>query len=253
MTSVARNPPPAVRFAQTNLALYRELTALGMSDDDLARVHNAYHLAVRLFANRFRADGRPFVTHLIGTASVIAALGQHANSAAATDSVLAGLLHAAYAQGEFGDRHPRDHESHRAELRHALGESAEALVYAYDRLPWPPDDTQAIAERARDGALDAMEHRVLALRAANEYDDVRDLAPLYYGGSKTAVVEAGCAAAIEIATAMGLTGLADALGDAVAQNRAATVPDALRSKRDRSYVVETVRLRERLKRVLFKR
>lgn len=253
MTHTAQNTLPAVGFAQTNLALYRELTALGTSDADLARVHKAYHLAVRLFANRFRADGRPFVTHLIGTASVIVALGEHADSAAATDSVLAGLLHAAYAQGEFGDRLERDHPSHRAQLRKVLGESAEALVHEYNQMPWPPKEPKAIADRAVAGALDATGQLVHALRAANEYDDVRDLAPLYYGGSKTAVVDAGCAAAIEIATAMGLTRLAEALSEAVAENRAATVPDAVRSDRDRSFVVENVRLRERLMRLVFKR
>lgn len=240
-----------MHYPQTNLALYQDLTQRGFGDDDLARVHRGYHLAVRLFANRFRADGRPFVTHLVGTAAVIAAHGP--DDGARIDSVLAGLLHAAYAQGEFGDRLPRAHESHRARLAAAIGAEAEALTFAYDEYPWPPDDPTPIVERIGSGGADDTERRVLALRAANEYDDVRDLAPLYYGGSKTAVVDAGCAAAVAIAGALGLDDLARVLNEAVERNRDATVPDALRSSRSRSYVVDPVRLRERLRRAVFKR
>src|SRR5690349_4857301 len=82
--------------AQTNVMLYRQLHQIGYGSESLARVRAAYEFAAELFAGRFRACGRPFLAHLVGTTSILAEIG------AAEIIVVAGLLHAAYEQGDFG-------------------------------------------------------------------------------------------------------------------------------------------------------
>jgi (p)ppGpp synthase/HD superfamily hydrolase len=56
-------------YAQTNLQLYRQLR--DRTDADVALVAAAYELALSLFPRSFRATGKPFLCHLVGTASIL--------------------------------------------------------------------------------------------------------------------------------------------------------------------------------------
>ena len=110
-----------------NLALYQQLHQLGYANESLARIRAAYEVAANLFAGRFRPCGRTFIAHLVGTGSILAELG------AAEPVVAAGLLHAAYEQGDFGFirwRHRRGH------VRNIVGAAVEDLVWRYDGLKW---------------------------------------------------------------------------------------------------------------------
>ena len=83
-------------IAQTNIALYRQMHELGYSDDGLALIRRSYSLAAKLFTSQYRATEKPFVCHLVGTASIMAQLK------ASPVLVSVGLLHAAYQSGNFG-------------------------------------------------------------------------------------------------------------------------------------------------------
>lgn len=74
--------------AQTNIQLYRQLTESGWNASDLAGIQDAYNLAARRFSRQFRPSGKPFLCHLVGTASLVAFAG------AAPVVVQAALLHA---------------------------------------------------------------------------------------------------------------------------------------------------------------
>ena len=74
-------------YAQTNIQLYRQLAELGYPSTDVSRVHRGHSLAMKLFTGLFRGSGRPFLAHLVGTASVLASVR------VPIEVVTAGLLH----------------------------------------------------------------------------------------------------------------------------------------------------------------
>ena len=61
-------------YAQTNIQLYNQLAELGYTAEDVRRVHRGYGLAMQLFTGSYRGSGRPFLSHLVGTASVLASV-----------------------------------------------------------------------------------------------------------------------------------------------------------------------------------
>jgi hypothetical protein len=142
-------------YAQTIVGLRGQLRRLGWDADDLRRVEDAYEIAMRLFTAQFRPTGDPFLAHLVRTASILAEVG------AEPVVVVAGLLHSAYTHGEFGDGRRWPSEAKRVEIRAAVGEDGERLVYRYADFGWrdvlgalpgsievlPPDDRAALLAR----------------------------------------------------------------------------------------------------------
>ena len=63
-----------INFAQTNIQLLNQLHREGYSADDLHLVRVAYRFAMDLFSGQFRASGKTFIAHLVGTASVLGSL-----------------------------------------------------------------------------------------------------------------------------------------------------------------------------------
>ena len=81
------------RYAQTNLQLYGQLGAAGWTEPQLALVASGYELAMEICGASFRPNGKPFMCHLVGTASIVASW------VAPVDEVVCGLLHSAYTHG----------------------------------------------------------------------------------------------------------------------------------------------------------
>lgn len=131
-------------------------------NDEIQAVGVAYQLAMTLFSGLYRASGKPFISHLVGTASALVYLR------AETSSVVAGLLHSAYSHGEFGVFRYRISAAIRTEVRAAAGEAAEALILAYTDLPW---SNAALDDYLARMPASAHEVTVLKLRLANELDD----------------------------------------------------------------------------------
>jgi hypothetical protein len=158
-------------IAHTNVAWYGQLVDRGWSDADLGRARAAYDLAAVLFSGRLRPDGNTFIAHVLGVASTAAAYG------AAPDVVLAGLLHAAYTVGEFGDVWRVVHDGQRRTVRDAIGDRAETLVHEFATLQWAPDTVAAL--RARTDELDPTERDVVFLRLVNEVEQRLDASERY--------------------------------------------------------------------------
>lgn len=114
--------------AQTNLQLYAQL-----EPSQTPAVAAAYGLAAQLFTGQFRASGKPFLAHLVGTASLLAGQGRP------LEEITTGLLHAAYDNGDFG----ATVKNRREEVRAVIGELAEAYLDAYAN--WDSDVVQRIA------------------------------------------------------------------------------------------------------------
>ena len=162
MTASDQSPPA---FAQTNLQLYRQLQASGFASQDLAHVRAAYELACELFAGRFRASGKPFLCHVVGVSSFVAALGARA------EVVAGGLVHSVYAQGNFRDSAQGVTDERRQTLTRALGETIEEIAFEYHRTPWPALLRQAA--RGPEGLAQSARALVL-LKLGDIYDDCAD-------------------------------------------------------------------------------
>lgn len=231
---------PSHAYAQTNLQLYNQLIAAGCSEAELSRVRDAYQLAIRVFTGHFRADGKPFVSHLVGVASILAAHGQ------STDLIAAGLLHSIYTLGELGDGSRGMDPAKRQRVRDAVGENAEALVAAYTEMQWGPELVAAF--ESRPARLTVTENAALRIKLADALDDQLD------GGLAFAPRKQLCAdmtngdwlhALIRLARASGDAAMADELAAQMAGNDQ-HVPDCLTSEHAESIVVTPVARRRRL-------
>jgi hypothetical protein len=155
--------------AQTNLQLYRQLIEAAWDGESLGMIRRGYELALALFSDAYRSSRRPFVAHLVGTASTLATWGQ------APNMVAAGLLHSAYMLGHFGDGKCDVTARRRKVVVAAIGVEAERLVHNYTL-------TKTEAELARwcenFEKLTDSEREMATLQLANLYDDCRDGEPI---------------------------------------------------------------------------
>jgi len=202
-----------VHQAQTIIQLLEQLADRPVEERQAVR--RGYDLATALFAGRYRACGRPFVAHLVGTASALARHG------APIDVVLAGLLHAAYAQGVFPNWKRR-----RDLVRESIGPKAEALVHEYERFDWKRVPEQ-IGEADRE---------VVWLRIANEVDECGDRSLRYVGEHKRAQVEQGIPQFVAAARHYDMPALADELEAVYAENEGDPIPELV-SSHQRSFIL----------------
>jgi hypothetical protein len=166
-------------YAQTNIQLLNQLHRANYTADDLHLVRTAYELAMRLFCGQFRASGKTFIAHLVGTASVLGSLRVGAAL------IAAGLLHAAYQSGDFGERASGVTDAKRGRLKASIADQTdarvavevEAYVFRYQCFSW---GSQFISNYHRDiRTLSSLDREVLLMRLANELDDYLDLGILY--------------------------------------------------------------------------
>ena len=153
---------------QTNLQLYRQLIAASWGESELALIRRGYELALQLFADAYRASRRPFVAHLVGTASALAAWKER------PAVVAAGLLHSAYLYGHFGDGRKGITGARRRIVENIVGAEVEQLVHDYTLA----DSTERMAHWSAQMTLTPSERDQAALQLANLYDDWRDGEPL---------------------------------------------------------------------------
>ena len=165
-------------YAQTNLQLYAQLDRARWTEPQLALAGRAYDLALRVCGASFRPNGKPFLCHLVGTASILASWP------ATTDEVICGLVHSVYTHGVFSDQERGVTEGKRAVVCDAIGDT-EALVTDYTDLAW--NMSAAAAWAAKADALSPGERSAIRVRLANELEDHLDLGLLY--ARKTKVTE----------------------------------------------------------------
>lgn len=170
-----RRPPvgAVTTLSQTYPQLANQIGEQQWTPDEMALVRRAFELAATLFASAERGSGKPFIDHLIGTASgTIIGGGRSEETAAA-------LLHAAYEQGDFGDGRTGPRPKRREIVRSAVGERVEMLVYRYHLLGWSRE--VALDAVVKLEHLDDLERSVLLIRSANELDDALDSGLLLSG------------------------------------------------------------------------
>lgn len=186
------------RVAQTNLQLYNQAREQGRGVDDLVLLKRAYEFSTTLYTGYFQADGKPFVAHTVGVASILAHLG------CPTEIVAAGLLHNVYGNGDFGDGLLLDASpARRRVVRAGVGEVVEDLVYRFRDFRITPRTVDALS--ARLGELDETERALLLMDIADRLEKFVDHGVHYFGDSGWVTEDAGTLGdrLIEIANHMG--------------------------------------------------
>lgn len=162
------------RVAQTNLQLYNQVRAQGRGLEDLVLLKRAYELSTTLYSGWFQADGKPFVAHTVGVASILARLG------CPTDIVAAGLLHNVYGNGDFGDGRTLDASPERRRVvREGVGDAVEELVYRFRDFRITSRNVDAILTRIDQ--LDETERALLLMDIADRLEKFVDHGVHYFG------------------------------------------------------------------------
>jgi (p)ppGpp synthase/HD superfamily hydrolase len=126
-----------------------------------------------LFAGQFRGSGKTFIAHLVGTAGILVSLR------VPVVLVVAGLLHAVYENGDFGDGNKKVSDSKRQRVGKVVGKQAEDYIARYAAQPqyWNPKTIGTVYENLKK--LNSIERDVLLMRLANELENEIDLGQLY--------------------------------------------------------------------------
>lgn len=211
-------------IAQTNVQLYNQLLAQGRDVGELALVRKAYDLAGLLYSGYYQGDGKPFVCHSVGVASILAHLGLGA------DFVALGLIHNIYGNGDFGDsRSYAVTGSRRRLVRAAIGDRVAMLAERFQMFRIDAGNVDAMI--ARLGRLDETDRDLLTIDLADALEKYVDFGVDYFGDAiwiTDATANHGDRL-IGIATALDRPLLAEMLAEAFepGQERP-TVPDELR-------------------------
>ncbi len=221
-----------MQVAQTNIQLYNQLRRRGLDRVELVLVHRAYELLARLYSGYYQGDGKPFVAHPIGVASILAQLDQPA------DIVAMGLVHAVYGNGDFGDGDPGPTPHHRAFVSEAVGEHVEQLVLRFTELRLHPDTIEL--DREALAGLDDVGRRLQVVAIVDHLEKYVDLGVLYFGDNGEIVewTDRIGLDLIELATELGEPELAEMVSAAFAEAKAeaANVPVELRPSDGRRHL-----------------
>ena len=218
-----------MQIAQTNIQLYNQLRESGRPLDELVTVHRAYEFLTTLYPGYFQADGKPFVAHGVGVASIVASLDQPG------DFVAVGLLHNIYGNADFGDGGGPGITPRRALLvKEAVGESIAVLLERFRALRISPDNLpdvhRSLPERSET------DRRLILVELADQLEKYVDLGLLYYGNDDWVHGAKMGPQLVALANDLGEPQLAEMLSSAFADAAAAQVPVELRASDGRRYL-----------------
>ncbi|GEM_PF-3536393 len=150
-------------LAQTHLQLLRQARDAGYGKEDILVLRRDYETALRLFGHQMRYSGRPFVCHVIGSAS--AAL----HEGFSLTLVRAALNHAAYTSGRFPSGARGKRADHTRWLKDRVGLEVEALISDITDYPY---SAQLIIEKSHAdvNAFSAREREILNFEVCNDVD-----------------------------------------------------------------------------------
>ncbi len=189
-------------------------------------MHRSYELLVTLYPGYYQADGKPFVAHGVGVASILATLGQPA------DFVALGLLHGVYGNADFGDGTDGGATPfRRSVVREAVGSELERLVLRFSQTRLHPETIQRDRRALKD--LGEVDRRLQLVAVADHLEKYIDLGVLYFGDDADIVAwtERIGSDLVEIARELGEPRLAEMVSTAFAEAEAEAerVPAELRA------------------------
>lgn len=153
--------------AQTNLELYTQAIGAGYSAGDCRLLADAYEFALRQVFPLARGSGKPFIAHLVGTASLVLASGRERHW------VIAALLHALY-QNRIPFQDGMAPAARRSLIQQKFGLVIDDLIHRYT-------DFES-SELAKVSLVDVPSMAdLLTLRLADELEDVSGYALALHG------------------------------------------------------------------------
>lgn len=189
-------------LAQTRSQLLDLAQARGYGPRELSLLSEAGALASRLLNGGYRPCGRPFISHLIGTASVLLRYDLR------IETVVAGLLHGVYTHGRLTGSN--DDRAEIARMMGGAGSQIECQVRAYTDHCWD------VLKGSHAFTVDQAE--LAAIETANEID-MRYSGEYEYSGRPAELSAAQVQILSQTCAAMGLAGLAKTLDLALRQIR----------------------------------
>lgn len=181
-----------------------------------------------LYTGRFQGDGKPFVAHTTGVASIVAHLG------VSSVVVAAACIHNIYGNGDFGDGLREDTSPERRRVvRDAVGDEVEACIYRFRSFRLTSKTIEEIASQLDH--LDRRERDLVAMDLADHLEKFVDNGVLYFGDGSwiTGFVETHRKTLIEISNRIGHPQLGIALADAFDETARQAIPPEL--KRDKRH------------------
>lgn len=233
-------------YAQTNIQLFNQMRHVGYSNTQIQDTFNAYKLTMSLFTGLFRSSGKTFIAHLVSTASILASLR------VPTELVVAGLLHAAYTHGDFGDGRGGISDSKREHVRGVIGGEAEDYIARYTVFSWNEKTISTVCNSHEH--LSSIEQNILLMRLANELEDHLDLDILYCRNVKQRqqYINSCGAYMLKIAENLGVSTLAAELTQVFRESTSTEIPRQLHHSSNSSFVVPPNSYHRRLS-VIFRR
>jgi len=218
-------------YAQTNIQLFNQLRREGYSSTDLNLIRDAYELAMASYSCRFSPSGRPFISHVVRTASILASFNLPVKV------VAAGLLHNVYGTGDFGNGAGRISNANRQKISRALGHEVEEYISRFPSSYWGSPTIQLA--RSNPDQLPPIDRDLVLILLADHLEHLLDLDALYYVTAERRYYLENSRIAAEIAERLRMIALAAELKDAVREAESAEVPVELRADRirDRSFVI----------------
>jgi (p)ppGpp synthase/HD superfamily hydrolase len=211
-------------YAQTNVQLLNQLRRDNFCVEHLSLINNSYKLAASLLTGRFQHSGKTTIAHFVGTASILGFLNVPAQV------VAAGLLHAIYSVGDFGDGIRGVTQRKRDLLRQTVGDDVEIFAARYSKIKWNKHSIPTLLGRIDE--LNSTDRQVVLLHLADHLEHHLDQGILHYGASKLRgfmACNAHLPAMIEIAEKLGHPVLAGELErvieDALDKNIPANLPN----------------------------
>jgi (p)ppGpp synthase/HD superfamily hydrolase len=192
-------------YAQTNVQLFNQLRSEGYSKEERAFISNTYQFGMRIFTGLYLPSGKPFLDHLVGTASILARLR------APIAVVAAGLVHATYLHGDFGCRTGISDEK-RKRVIDVVGKESEDYITRYDRFLLTAEDVASLESTRQQ--LSKVDRYIVLMRLANELEHNLDFSGLYFvqgkeqQGSHRRYLERRLPALLKLANALGYGSLA---------------------------------------------
>jgi hypothetical protein len=222
-----------MQVAQTNVQLYNQLRDAGRPLEDLVLVHRAYEFLTTLYPGYYQADGKPFVAHGVGVASILGWLDQPA------EILAAGLLHNIYGNADFGDGLSSGATpSRRRIVREAMGARIEELLARFRDMRIQAHEVEEFRRVLPE--RDATERRLILVELADHLEKYVDLGVLYFGENDWVIGASDRIGRdlVEIAEELGEPELGEMLSTAfaAAASQAANVPVELRASDGRRYL-----------------
>ncbi len=218
-------------FAQTNIQLLNQLAANDYSKADLILCQKAYQLTMSLFTGHFRADEKTFIGHLVRTASILASVNTP------IEVVTAGLLHAAYLQGNFGDESRGISQKKQEKVREIVGEEVESYIAQYTALEWGEKKILMLSNDLPH--LSLQERYVVLMRLANDLEEHLDLGVLYCANyeQRLRYIEHIGNILIKMTAELGTAGLANELERVFKEIHSSNILTELRSHHNYSFLL----------------